>query len=92
VTREPRPGIALELPRIDYGRRNGTHYRYAYGIASADGGFPVFVQAPGTNQEDSGVLLSVVLAARAFVWPTRGDQPAHPRSAWLMRAAWRVRW
>ena len=30
----------LELPRIDYDRRNGKHYRYAYGIASTDGGFP----------------------------------------------------
>jgi carotenoid cleavage dioxygenase-like enzyme len=91
VTREPFPGIALELPRIDYGRRNGRHYRYAYGIASTDGGFPdritkadledgtsaswsepgtypgepVFARAPGTGQEDSGVLLSVVLDSAA---------------------------
>jgi beta,beta-carotene 9',10'-dioxygenase len=91
VTREPLPGIALELPRIDYGRRNGQHYRYAYGIASPDGGFPdritkadledgtsaswsepgtypgepVFARAPGTGQEDSGVLLSVVLDSAA---------------------------
>jgi beta,beta-carotene 9',10'-dioxygenase len=69
------------------GRRNGKHYRYAYGIASTDGGFPdritkadlhdgtsaswsepgtypgepVFARAPDTEQEDSGVLLSVVL-------------------------------
>jgi beta,beta-carotene 9',10'-dioxygenase len=91
VTREPLPGIALELPRIDYARRNGRHYRYAYGIASTDGGFPdritkadlqdgtssswsepgtypgepVFVRTPGTEQEDSGVLLSVVLDSTA---------------------------
>jgi beta,beta-carotene 9',10'-dioxygenase len=87
VTREPLPGIALELPRIDYGRRNGRHYRYAYGIGSQDGGFPdritkadledgtsaswsepgaypgepIFARAPDTEQEDAGVLLSVVL-------------------------------
>jgi beta,beta-carotene 9',10'-dioxygenase len=91
VTREPLPGIALELPRIDYSRRSGKHYRYAYGIASTDGGFPdritkadlqegtstswseagtypgepVFARAPGTEREDSGVLLSVVLDAAA---------------------------
>ena len=91
VIPEPLPGIALELPRIDYGRRNGRHYRYAYGIASTDCGFPdritkadledgtsaswsepgtdpgepVFARAPGTGQEDSGVLLSVVLDGAA---------------------------
>jgi carotenoid cleavage dioxygenase-like enzyme len=91
VTREPLPAIALELPRIDYGRRNGKDYRYAYGIASTDGGFPdritkadlqdgtstswsepgtypgepVFVRTPDTEQEDSGVLLSVVLDGAA---------------------------
>jgi carotenoid cleavage dioxygenase-like enzyme len=88
VTREPLPGIPLELPRIDYSRRNGKPYRYAYGTASTDGGFPdqltkadledgtsvswsepgtypgepIFARAPGTEAEDSGVLLSVVLA------------------------------
>ncbi|MGD0062145.1 MAG: carotenoid oxygenase family protein [Streptosporangiaceae bacterium] len=87
VTREPLPGITLELPRIDYGRRNGKPYRYAYGIGSADGSFPdritkadlqdgtsaswsepgtypgepIFARAPDTEQEDAGVLLSVVL-------------------------------
>jgi carotenoid cleavage dioxygenase-like enzyme len=91
VTREPLPGIALELPRIDYGRRNGKHYRYAYGVGSTGGGFPdritkadlqdgtsaswsepgtypgepVFARAPGTEAEDSGVLLSVVLDGAA---------------------------
>jgi carotenoid cleavage dioxygenase-like enzyme len=91
VTRELLPRIALELPRIDYDRRNGKHYRYAYGVASTDGGFPdritkadlhdgtsaswsepgsypgepVFARAPGTEQEDSGVLLSVVLDGAA---------------------------
>jgi beta,beta-carotene 9',10'-dioxygenase len=43
--REPLPEIRLELPRIDYGRRNGRPYRYAYGVgtaagADAVGGFP----------------------------------------------------
>jgi beta,beta-carotene 9',10'-dioxygenase len=91
VTREPLPAIVLELPRIDYGRRNGQRYRYAYGVGSADGGFPdritkadledgssaswsepgtypgepVFARAPGTEREDSGVLLSVVLDGAA---------------------------
>jgi carotenoid cleavage dioxygenase-like enzyme len=88
VTREPLPGIPLELPRIDHSRRNGKPYRYAYGTGSTDGGFPdlitkadledgtsvswsepgtypgepIFARAPGTEQEDAGVLLSVVLA------------------------------
>jgi beta,beta-carotene 9',10'-dioxygenase len=91
VTREPLPGIALELPRIDYGRRNGKPYRYAYGVGTADGSFPdritkadledgtsaswyepgsypgepIFARAPGTEDEDSGVLLSVVLDGAA---------------------------
>jgi len=91
VTREPLPAVALELPRIDYARRNGKPYRYAYGVASAGGGFPdrltkadlhdgtsaswsepgtypgepVFARAPGTEAEDSGVLLSVVLDSAA---------------------------
>jgi beta,beta-carotene 9',10'-dioxygenase len=82
----------LELPRIDYGRRNGRPYRYVYGttttgtdaarvtwpdgIVKADTergessvwqsagcwpGEPVFVADPSTEQEDAGVVLSVVL-------------------------------
>jgi beta,beta-carotene 9',10'-dioxygenase len=85
---------ALELPRIDYARRNGRPYRYVYGTTVAgagagsprttwpdalikadtergestvwhsDGcwpGEPVFVADPGSEEEDAGVLLSVVL-------------------------------
>jgi carotenoid cleavage dioxygenase-like enzyme len=81
----------FELPRIDYGRRNGKPYRVAWGVGSSepasehvwldrivradveagttthweqDGCFPgepVFVAAPGSEAEDGGVLLSVVL-------------------------------
>jgi beta,beta-carotene 9',10'-dioxygenase len=39
--REPLPEVRLELPRIDYDRRNGRPYRYVYGTGTgADGGFP----------------------------------------------------
>jgi carotenoid cleavage dioxygenase-like enzyme len=80
----------LELPRIDYGRRNTRDYSYAYFTGSGedwidrlvkvdvrdgtrsewgeDGcypGEPVFVREPGTEAEDAGVVLSVVLDARA---------------------------
>jgi beta,beta-carotene 9',10'-dioxygenase len=92
VTREPLPALSLELPRIDYDRRNGRPYRYVYGTGSKDdGGFPdritkadveggtstawsepgtypgepVFARVPGTEREDAGVLLSVVLDAAA---------------------------
>lgn len=92
VVREPLPPVSLELPRIDYDRRNGKPYRYVYGAGtSAAGGFmdqitkvdvetgaaaswsepgtypgePVFVRTPGTEREDSGVLMSVVLDATA---------------------------
>ncbi|MEU6138838.1 carotenoid oxygenase family protein [Streptomyces sp. NPDC047081] len=89
LTEEP-----LELPRIDYRRRNGLPYRYAYGVGSRDrrgGNFvdqlvrldvgsgttltwceedchpgePVFVPAPESRDEDGGVILSVVLDAKA---------------------------
>lgn len=41
AVREPLPDIGMELPRIDYGRRNGAPYRYAYGVGSEHaGGFP----------------------------------------------------
>ena len=81
---------SLELPRIDYGRRNTREYRYAYFAGNAGGwldqlvkvdvsdgsrsvwaapgcypGEPVFVREPGTKDEDSGVVLSVVLDAAA---------------------------
>jgi beta,beta-carotene 9',10'-dioxygenase len=92
VTRESLPDVSLELPRIDYDRRNGRPYRYVYGTGSqGDGGFtdritkadveggastswsepgtypgePVFARTPGTEREDAGVLLSVVLDAAA---------------------------
>jgi carotenoid cleavage dioxygenase-like enzyme len=78
----------FELPRIDYRRRNGLPYRYAYGLGVSDGflgrvikldvdsgetsawaedgcwaGEPVFVPEPDAQDEDAGVLLSVVLDA-----------------------------
>ncbi|HEV7847502.1 MAG TPA: carotenoid oxygenase family protein [Thermoleophilaceae bacterium] len=95
VRSEPLAEGSLELPRIDYGRRNARDYRYAYftGVGDAwidslvkvdvrdgsrsewreDGcypGEPVFVREPGTQAEDAGVVLSVVLdtkAGRSFV-------------------------
>jgi beta,beta-carotene 9',10'-dioxygenase len=39
--REPLAEFYLELPRIDYRRRNGRRYRYVYGIGNdGAGGFP----------------------------------------------------
>ena len=87
---------SLELPRIDYGRRNTRDYTYAYCAANRDSdwidslvkvdvsdgssstwaapgcfpGEPIFVRKPGTEAEDAGVVLSVVLdtaAARSFL-------------------------
>jgi beta,beta-carotene 9',10'-dioxygenase len=80
----------VELPRIDYGRRNTREYRYAYCSRSTTGWFnqlvkvdvtdgaqsvwsapgchpgePIFVREPGTEAEDAGVVLSVVLDAAA---------------------------
>jgi beta,beta-carotene 9',10'-dioxygenase len=80
----------VELPRIDYGRRNTQAYRYAYCSRSADAWFdqlvkvdvsggsetvwsapgchpgePIFVREPGAEDEDAGVVLSVVLDAAA---------------------------
>jgi beta,beta-carotene 9',10'-dioxygenase len=90
VRREPLADGFLELPRIDYGRRNTRDYAYAYFTGSdeswidrlvkvdvrdgsrsewrADGcypGEPVFVREPGSEGEDDGVILSVVLDANA---------------------------
>ena len=90
VRSEPLADGNLELPRIDYGRRNTRDYSYAYFTGSGedwidrlvkvdvrdgtrsewseDGcypGEPVFVREPGTEAEDAGVVLSVVLDARA---------------------------
>jgi beta,beta-carotene 9',10'-dioxygenase len=80
----------VELPRIDYARRNARDYRYAYFTVSGEGwidqlakvdvvdgsralwsapgcypGEPVFVREPGAEDEDAGVVLSVVLDAAA---------------------------
>lgn len=85
----------VELPRIDYGRRNTHDYRYVYCSRSVEGWFdrlvkvdvsdgsesvwaapgchpgePIFVREPGTDAEDAGVVLSVVLdtaAGRSFL-------------------------
>ncbi|WP_043538714.1 carotenoid oxygenase family protein [Salinarimonas rosea] len=84
----------IELPRIDYPRRQGRPYRYVWGNGQAGADFldsivkidlagdaatnarvwredgawpgePVLVRRPGSEREDDGVLLSVVLDARA---------------------------
>ncbi len=80
----------VELPRIDYGRRNTRDYAFAYCSRSADTWFdqlvkvdvtggpervwaapgchpgePIFVREPGTEAEDAGVVLSVVLDTQA---------------------------
>jgi beta,beta-carotene 9',10'-dioxygenase len=90
VRSEPLADGSLELPRIDYARRNTRDYSYGYFTGSGedwidrlvkvdvrDGsrsewgeegcypGEPVFVREPGTEAEDAGVVLSVVLDARA---------------------------
>jgi carotenoid cleavage dioxygenase-like enzyme len=91
VTTRPLADIDLELPRIDYRRRNGNAYRYVYGAGAGDAPFlkrlvkldvtdgtyavwdepaawagePVFVPRPGADEEDDGVVLSVVLDADA---------------------------
>jgi beta,beta-carotene 9',10'-dioxygenase len=85
----------VELPRIDYARRNTRPYRYVYCSRSEAGWFdqlvkidvedgsqavwsapgchpgePIFVREPGTEGEDAGVVLSVVLdtaAGRSFM-------------------------
>ena len=87
---EPLVEGTLELPRIDYGRRNTRDYRYAYFVGGGDGwldqlvkvdvregtratwasdrcypGEPIFVREPGSDAEDGGVVLSVVLDAAA---------------------------
>jgi beta,beta-carotene 9',10'-dioxygenase len=90
VRSEPLTDGSLELPRIDYARRNTRDYSYAY-FTGADTGWidrlvkvgvrdgsrsewrakgcfpgePIFVREPGTEGEDAGVVLSVVLDASA---------------------------
>jgi beta,beta-carotene 9',10'-dioxygenase len=90
VRAEPLAEGSLELPRIDYARRNTRDYSYAYFTGAETGwidrlvkvdvrdgsrsewraehcypGEPVFVREPGTEAEDAGVVLSVVLDAAA---------------------------
>jgi beta,beta-carotene 9',10'-dioxygenase len=93
VSWEALPGGGnVELPRIDYARRNTRDYGYAYFAGWGDGGDwidrlvkldvrdgtrsewsspgcypgePVFVREPGSEAEDGGVVLSVVLDAAA---------------------------
>jgi carotenoid cleavage dioxygenase-like enzyme len=90
VAWEPLAEGNVELPRIDYGRRNTRDYSYVYATGHDQGwidrlvkidvrdgarsewreddcypGEPVFVREPGTEAEDAGVVLSVVLDARA---------------------------
>jgi carotenoid cleavage dioxygenase-like enzyme len=90
VRAEPLAEGSLELPRIDYARRNTRDYSYAYFAGAETGwidrlvkvdvrggsrsewraedcypGEPVFVREPGTEAEDAGVVLSVVLDAAA---------------------------
>jgi beta,beta-carotene 9',10'-dioxygenase len=114
VRSEPLTQGSLELPRIDYARRNTRDYSYAYFTGAdtgwidslvkvdvrdgsrsewrADGCFPgepVFVREPGTDGEDAGVVLSVVLDANAghsfllvldagtFCEVARADAPHH---------------
>jgi beta,beta-carotene 9',10'-dioxygenase len=114
VRSEPLTEGTLELPRIDYARRNTRDYSYAYFTGAdtgwldrlvkvdvrdgartewhADGCFPgepVFVREPGTEAEDAGVVLSVVLDATAghsfllvldagtFEEVARADAPHH---------------
>jgi carotenoid cleavage dioxygenase-like enzyme len=99
VTMERLSDEPLELPRIDYRRRNGRPYRYVFGTGQRDPdgfldqlvkvdlewretstwhepgtypGEPVFVGRPGGDDEDDGVLLSVVL------------EPANGRSSLLV--------
>jgi beta,beta-carotene 9',10'-dioxygenase len=95
VRSEPLTEGTLELPRIDYARRNTRDYAYAYFTGGDTGwidrlvkvdvrdgtrrewrdngcypGEPIFVREPGTEAEDAGVVLSVVLdvnAGRSFL-------------------------
>ncbi|WP_193074327.1 carotenoid oxygenase family protein [Pseudomonas sp. FME51] len=82
----------VELPRFDYRRRAGQHYRYVYAAGTSPNaafidkliridleagketawseadcypGEPVFVPRPEGEDEDDGVVLAVVLDARA---------------------------
>ena len=59
--------IPFELPRIDYGRRNGRPYRYAYGVSSND-------PADWTN-----VIAKVDVTDGSFtLWHEPGCYPSEP--------------
>jgi beta,beta-carotene 9',10'-dioxygenase len=65
VTRESVPGVPLELPRIDYGRRNGRAYRYAYGA--------------GGDRDFLHQILKVDLeSGTSTVWSEPGTYPGEP--------------
>jgi carotenoid cleavage dioxygenase-like enzyme len=67
VRRERLGDQALELPRIDYGRRNGRPYRFAYGASAiADSAFL-----------DRLVKIDVELGSAA-VWREEGTYPGEP--------------
>jgi beta,beta-carotene 9',10'-dioxygenase len=63
---EPLPAVSLELPRIDYERRNGRRYRYVYGTGSESGGFP-----------DQIVKVNVESGTSA-TWSQPGTYPGEP--------------
>jgi beta,beta-carotene 9',10'-dioxygenase len=63
---EPLPEVSLELPRIDYDLRNGSGYRYVYGINSESGGFP-----------DQIVKVDVESGTSA-TWSQPGTYPGEP--------------
>jgi beta,beta-carotene 9',10'-dioxygenase len=66
VRSEPLADGYLELPRIDYGRRNGRPYRYAYGASGDVGGWI-----------DRLVKIDVESGAR-LEWHEQGCYPGEP--------------
>jgi carotenoid cleavage dioxygenase-like enzyme len=59
----------FELPRIDYGRRNGRPYRYAYGVGATDPG--------GANFLDQLVKLDTA-TGETRIWRSPGRYPGEP--------------
>ncbi|HEX3923633.1 MAG TPA: carotenoid oxygenase family protein [Streptosporangiaceae bacterium] len=67
ATREALPAVGLELPRIDYDRRNGRPYRYVYGTGlPGDGGFP------------DRITKADVEGGPPSVWSRPGTYPGEP--------------
>ena len=67
ATREALPAVGLELPRIDYDRRNGRPYRYVYGTGlPGDGGFP------------DRITKADVEGGQPSVWSQPGTYPGEP--------------